>query len=173
MNQKPSIVLVHGAWADGSSWSAVIESLQADGYSVTAPQFPETSLADDVARLQRVREVLPSVVDPREAWPGEELVAEHLFPQRVDGLQLREEPVAAQIEAVTLELDRLGQPADDAVRLEDGCLNAALGEHVGGGQSGRAGAEDDGSGRRRSGVVQALTQASKCTPRPGRPPQLM
>jgi pimeloyl-ACP methyl ester carboxylesterase len=51
---KPNIVLVHGAWADGSSWSAVIESLQADGYNVTAPQFPETSLADDVARLRHV-----------------------------------------------------------------------------------------------------------------------
>src|SRR5207253_10127044 len=35
-------------------WSAVIESLQADGYTVTAPQFPETSLAADVARLRQV-----------------------------------------------------------------------------------------------------------------------
>jgi pimeloyl-ACP methyl ester carboxylesterase len=50
----PNIVLVHGAWADGSSWSAVIERLQADGYKVTAPQFPLTSLADDVAKLRRV-----------------------------------------------------------------------------------------------------------------------
>ena len=40
---KPNIVLVHGAWADGSSWSAIIEILQADGYHVTAPQFPLTS----------------------------------------------------------------------------------------------------------------------------------
>ena len=51
---SPNIVLVHGAWADGSCWSAVIERLQADGYHVTAPQFPETSLADDVARLRHV-----------------------------------------------------------------------------------------------------------------------
>jgi len=50
----PNIVLVHGAWADGSSWSAVIERLQADGYHVTAPQFPMTRLADDVARLRQV-----------------------------------------------------------------------------------------------------------------------
>ena len=48
MNTPPNIVLVHGAWADGSCWSGVIERLQADGYHVTAPQFPETSLADDV-----------------------------------------------------------------------------------------------------------------------------
>ena len=54
MTTRPSIVLVHGAWADGSSWSSVIERLQADGYRVTAPQFPLTALADDVARLRQV-----------------------------------------------------------------------------------------------------------------------
>ena len=64
MSEKPNIVLVHGAWADGSCWSAVIESLQADGYTVTAPQFPETSLANDVARLRQVlrRQTGPTVV---------------------------------------------------------------------------------------------------------------
>jgi pimeloyl-ACP methyl ester carboxylesterase len=54
MSDKANIVLVHGAWADGSCWSAVIESLQARGHKVTAPQFPETSLSDDVARLRQV-----------------------------------------------------------------------------------------------------------------------
>ena len=54
MNGRPNIVLVHGAWADGSSWSAVIERLQDRGYQVTAPQFPETSTPDDVARLRQV-----------------------------------------------------------------------------------------------------------------------
>lgn len=54
MSESPNIVLVHGAWADGSSWSAVVQRLQAGGYSITAPQFPETSLADDVARLRQV-----------------------------------------------------------------------------------------------------------------------
>jgi pimeloyl-ACP methyl ester carboxylesterase len=51
---SPNIVLVHGAWADGSCWSAVIERLQADGFDVTAPQFPMTALADDVERLRHV-----------------------------------------------------------------------------------------------------------------------
>src|SRR6478672_10397175 len=51
---KPNIVLVHGAWADGSSWSAVIEKLQAQGHKVTAPTFPLTSLADDVGKLRHV-----------------------------------------------------------------------------------------------------------------------
>jgi pimeloyl-ACP methyl ester carboxylesterase len=54
MNASPNLVLVHGAWADGSSWSAVIERLQADGYDVTAPQFGLRALADDVARLRHV-----------------------------------------------------------------------------------------------------------------------
>jgi pimeloyl-ACP methyl ester carboxylesterase len=57
MSTRLNIVLVHGAWADGSCWSGVIERLQADGYHVTAPQFPETSLADDVARLRQVLEL--------------------------------------------------------------------------------------------------------------------
>jgi len=47
MSARPNIVLVHGAWAEGSCWNAVIERLQADGYHVTAPQFPESSLVAD------------------------------------------------------------------------------------------------------------------------------
>jgi pimeloyl-ACP methyl ester carboxylesterase len=64
MSALPNIVLVHGAWADGSSWSAVIERLQADGYRVAAPQFSMTRLADDVARLRQVlaRQNGPTVV---------------------------------------------------------------------------------------------------------------
>ena len=58
MNGQPNILLVHGAWADGSCWSDVVAQLQARGYSVTAPQFPETSLADDVARLRQVLDLL-------------------------------------------------------------------------------------------------------------------
>ena len=59
-----NIVLVHGAWADGSSWSAVIERLQADGYTVTAPHFPLSALAADVARLRQVlaRQNGPTIV---------------------------------------------------------------------------------------------------------------
>ena len=53
MTEQPNVVLIHGAFADGSSWSAVVEALQSKGYDVTAPQFPLTSLADDVARLRQ------------------------------------------------------------------------------------------------------------------------
>jgi pimeloyl-ACP methyl ester carboxylesterase len=48
-----NIVLVHGAWADGSSWSKVIPLLQAKGLHVVAVQNPLTSLADDVAATKR------------------------------------------------------------------------------------------------------------------------
>ena len=58
------IVLVHGAWADGSCWGGVIRALQAAGHDVIAPQFPHTSLADNVARLRQVLrlEAVPTVV---------------------------------------------------------------------------------------------------------------
>jgi len=46
---KPTIVLVHGLWADGSSWSKVIPSLVAKGFEVIAVQNPTTSLEDDLA----------------------------------------------------------------------------------------------------------------------------
>ena len=54
MSSPNNIVLVHGAWADGSCWSAVVEQLQGKGFNVTAPQFPESSLAADTARLRQV-----------------------------------------------------------------------------------------------------------------------
>ena len=48
-----SVVLVHGAWADGSSWARVITALKAQGVKVSAPSLPLTSLANDVAALNR------------------------------------------------------------------------------------------------------------------------
>jgi pimeloyl-ACP methyl ester carboxylesterase len=48
-----NVILVHGAWADGSSWSKVVPLLEAKGLKVTAVQLPLTSLADDVATVKR------------------------------------------------------------------------------------------------------------------------
>ena len=48
-----SVVLAHGAWADGSSWSRVITALRAEHVDVSAAPLPLTSLADDVAALNR------------------------------------------------------------------------------------------------------------------------
>jgi pimeloyl-ACP methyl ester carboxylesterase len=51
-----SVVLVHGAWADGSSWAKVIGPLAADGIRVVAAPLPLTSFQDDVAALERTLE---------------------------------------------------------------------------------------------------------------------
>ncbi|HSY36592.1 MAG TPA: alpha/beta hydrolase [Acidobacteriaceae bacterium] len=48
-----TVLLIHGAWADGSSWSKVIPLLEAKGLHVVAVQIPLTSFADDVAATQR------------------------------------------------------------------------------------------------------------------------
>jgi pimeloyl-ACP methyl ester carboxylesterase len=53
---KPSVVLVHGAWADGSSWNEVIGPLLAAGLNVLSAPLPMTSLSDDVASLDRALE---------------------------------------------------------------------------------------------------------------------
>jgi pimeloyl-ACP methyl ester carboxylesterase len=51
-----NVVLVHGAFADGSGWRAVSDILERDGYTVTIVQEPETSLADDAAATKRMIE---------------------------------------------------------------------------------------------------------------------
>ena len=51
--QDVSVVLAHGAWADGSSWAHVITALKAQSVKVLAAPLPLTSLADDVAALNR------------------------------------------------------------------------------------------------------------------------
>jgi pimeloyl-ACP methyl ester carboxylesterase len=48
-----NVVLAHGAWADGSSWARVIAALKSEGVNVVAAPLPLTSLADDVAALDR------------------------------------------------------------------------------------------------------------------------
>src|SRR5271154_2794512 len=53
---KPSIVLVHGAFADATGWQKVIPLLEKDGFSVTAVQNPLKSIADDVATTKRAIE---------------------------------------------------------------------------------------------------------------------
>ena len=53
MNTKPTIVFVHGLWADGSCWNKVISPLVDKGYKVISVQNPTTSLEDDVAATKR------------------------------------------------------------------------------------------------------------------------
>jgi pimeloyl-ACP methyl ester carboxylesterase len=68
-----NIVLVHGAWADGSSWSGVIPLLEAEGYNVDAAQLPLTSLADDDAATQR------AVASITKLYPGPVLLVGHSY----------------------------------------------------------------------------------------------
>jgi pimeloyl-ACP methyl ester carboxylesterase len=68
---KPTIILVHGAFADGSSWNKVIPILQKKGYQTIAVQNPLTSLADDVAFVGRaISEVQGKVVLVGHSWGG-------------------------------------------------------------------------------------------------------
>src|SRR2546422_10432644 len=51
--QRPTIVLVHGGFVDGSGWEGVFKRLRKNGYTVTIVQNPTTSLSDDVAATRR------------------------------------------------------------------------------------------------------------------------
>ncbi len=68
-----NIVLVHGAWADGSSWSRVIPLLETEGFHVVAVQLPLTSLADDDAVTER------AIVRITTAYPGPVLLVGHSY----------------------------------------------------------------------------------------------
>jgi len=59
---RPTVVLVHGAFADGSSWSDVIERLQAQGVQVTAPAIPLRGIYVDSAHLNRLLDQIPGPV---------------------------------------------------------------------------------------------------------------
>jgi pimeloyl-ACP methyl ester carboxylesterase len=70
------ILLVHGAWADGSSWAKVIAPLAAEGFKVTAAALPLTSFHDDLAALERSLERVPGpVVLAGHAYAGAVIAA--------------------------------------------------------------------------------------------------
>lgn len=70
-SQNIDVVLVHGAWGDGSGWARVIAPLVANGFSVTAAPLPLTSFADDIAALERALErVAGPVVLVGHAYAG-------------------------------------------------------------------------------------------------------
>ncbi len=68
-----NVVLVHGAWADGSSWSGVIPLLAAEGYHVIAAQLPLTSLEDDDAATER------AIARITTLYPGPVLLVGHSY----------------------------------------------------------------------------------------------
>jgi pimeloyl-ACP methyl ester carboxylesterase len=69
--ERPTIIFVHGIWADGSSFNLQIAALQAKGYPVISVQNPITSLADDVAATQRaIDKVKGKVILVGHSWGG-------------------------------------------------------------------------------------------------------
>ena len=105
-----NIVLVHGAFADGSSWSRVIPLLQQHGYHVTAVQLPLTGLADDVAATRRVlaRE-RGDVILVGHSWGGV-VVTEAGSDPKVAGLVYVSALVPDDGESASALLDRLEAP---------------------------------------------------------------
>ena len=80
-----SVLLAHGAWADGSSWARVITGLAARGVKASAVPVPLTSLADDVAALNRSIERMPGpVVLAAHAYAGAVIALAR--PERVKAL---------------------------------------------------------------------------------------
>src|SRR5918993_5061468 len=61
-SEQPTVVLVHGAFADGSSWNEVIERLQAEGLRVTAPANPLRGISIDSAYIGSLLEQIPGPV---------------------------------------------------------------------------------------------------------------
>lgn len=75
-SQNVNIVLVHGAWSDGSGWAKVIAPLVADGFTVVAAPLPLTSFGEDVAALERTLErVTGPVVLVGHAYAGAVIAA--------------------------------------------------------------------------------------------------
>jgi len=98
-----NIVLVHGAFADGTSWSKVIPLLQADGYHVVAVQNPLTSLADDVAATRRIIALQDGpVILVGHSWGGAVIT------------QAGDDPKVVGLVYVAAYAPEVGQSANDA-----------------------------------------------------------
>src|SRR6202046_572685 len=102
-----SVVLVHGAWADGSSWRKVIGPLQAAGLRVVAAPLPLTSLADDVAALDLTLERVSGPV----------VLAGHAYAGAVIGAT-RDEKVKALVYVAALAPDEGETVADVFYRTD-------------------------------------------------------
>jgi pimeloyl-ACP methyl ester carboxylesterase len=105
-SSKLSVVLVHGAWADGSSWAKVIAPLAADGVDVIAAPLPLTTFADDVAALNRTLERVKGPV----------VLAGHAYAGAVIGAT-RDEKVKALVYVSALAPDEGEKVADVFYRV--------------------------------------------------------
>ena len=105
--QNATVVLVHGAWADGSCWQDIILPLRQRGFKVISPSIPLTSLSDDAAALERVLErTTGPVILVGHAYAGAVIAA------------VREERVAALVYIAALAPDEGETVADVFYRAE-------------------------------------------------------
>ena len=117
-----NIVLVHGAFADGSSWSAVTARLQALGYHVTAVQNPLTSLHDDVAATLRViKRQQGDVLLVGHSWAGAVITQAGNDPA-VKGLVYLSALIPASGESVNDLLQSLNAPMEGLKPDRDGLI---------------------------------------------------
>lgn len=117
-----NIVLVHGAFTDGSSWSAVISILQSKGYHVTAVQNPLTSLKDDVAATERVlARQTGSVLLVGHSWAGAVITQAGNAPN-VKGLVYLSALIPDSGESVSDALTRLHAPMEGMTADKNGLI---------------------------------------------------
>ncbi|MFZ6769039.1 alpha/beta fold hydrolase [Undibacterium sp. Di26W] len=117
-----NIVLVHGAFADGSSWLPVIKILHRKGYHVTAVQNPLSSLADDVAATRRVLERQKGgVILVGHSWAGA-VVTEAGNADNVQGLVYLSALVPDSGESVSDMLNRLASPMEGLTPDKEGLI---------------------------------------------------
>ncbi len=108
-----NIILVHGAFTDGSVWQEVIDRLQTRGYRVTAVQNPLTSLKDDVAATERVIDRQQGeVVLVGHSWAGA-VIAQAGNNPKVKKLVFLSALAPGSGESVTSLLTRLNAPMAD------------------------------------------------------------
>lgn len=117
-----NIVLVHGAFADGSSWDPVVAKLLAMGYRVTAVQNPLTSLSDDIAATEKVlRRQRGDVLLVGHSWAGAVITQAGNAPN-VKGLVYLSALVPDSGESVADLLQRLNAPMDGVAPDAEGLL---------------------------------------------------
>lgn len=113
---KPTIVLVHGAFANASSWARVIPLLQRDGYSVVAVENPLTSLETDIATTRRVIEAQAGpVVAVGHSYGGAVITAAAAGSAKVKALVYVAALAPDSAEAVAAFLDKYPAPLGKAL----------------------------------------------------------
>lgn len=123
-----TVVLVHGAWADGSSWRRVIPLLQAEGIPVVGVQNPTSSLADDVAATKRILDTIQGrVVLVGHSWGGA-VITEAGNDPKVEALVYVAAFAPGVQETVGQQVGRYPAPPGLSEVIDDGHGNLTLSE---------------------------------------------